>query len=90
MSALLIIKANIGSYDHWRTAYDKGLTFRRENGVTRDEVYCSPDSTLLVLVLHYFDTVDAANSFVSNPEFTEVMRSSGVIGSPHMVIAETV
>jgi len=90
MPVVLIVKANVTSYDHWRTAYDAASSFRRENGVSRDEVYCSPEDMTSVLVLHFFDTVEAAQSFASNPGLAEAMRSSGVIGAPHLTIAQTV
>lgn len=90
MSAVLIVRANVAHYDAWRTAYDAAVTFRRENGVTSDEVYCSPEDMTLVLVLHFFDTVEAAQSFASNPGLAEAMRSSGVFGTPRLTITETV
>jgi hypothetical protein len=90
MPAVLIVKANVTSYDHWRTAYDAAASFRRENGVSRDEVYCSPEDMTSVLVLHFFETVEAAQSFASNPGLAEAMRSSGVIGAAHLTITKTV
>lgn len=90
MPVVLIIKANVTAYDHWRTAYDSSASFRRENGVSRDEVYCSPEDMTSVLVLEFFDTVEAAQSFASNPRLAEAMRSSGVIGAPLLTIAQTV
>lgn len=90
MSAVLIVKANVASYDSWRIAYDSAITFRRENGVTEDEVYCSPEDMTSILVLHFFDTVEAARSFASNPGLAEAMRSSGVVGTPRATITETV
>jgi hypothetical protein len=90
MPVVLLVKANVTSYDHWRTAYDAGASFRRKNGVSRDEVYCSPEDMTSVLVLHFFATVEVAQSFASNPGFAEAMRSSGVIGDAHLTIAQTV
>lgn len=89
MSAVLMIRANVASYDPWRIEYDNGATFRREHGVRGDEVYCSPEDMTSVFVLHYFDTLEAAKSFSSNSEFADLMKSSGVIGAPRMVVAET-
>ncbi len=90
MPAVLIVKANVASYDPWRTAYDSFHAFRRENGVTGDEVYCSPEDMTSILVLQFFDTVEAAQAFASNPGLAEAMRSSGVIGAPRLTITETV
>jgi len=90
MSTVLIVKSSVASYDSWRTAYDGAAAFRRENGVKDDEVYCSPEDMTSILVLEFFDTVRAAQSFASNPALAKVMRSNGVIGAPHMTITETV
>ena len=90
MSVLAIVKANVTRYDHWRTAYDAGASFLRTNGVTKDEVYCSPEDMTVICVIHHFDSVEAATSFVSNPELAKVMGESGVIGAPHITIAQTI
>jgi hypothetical protein len=89
MSAVLIVKANVASYDPWRTSYDDSAAFRRENGVMRDEVYCSPEDMTSILVLHYFDNALAAKAFATNPRLAEAMKASGVIGAPHITITET-
>jgi hypothetical protein len=90
MPVVVLVKANVTSYDHWRTAYDAHAGFRRESGVNRDEVYCSPEDMTFVLVLHYFDTVEAATTFVSDPALAEAMRASGVIGAPHITITQII
>ena len=90
MSAVLIVRVNVASYDHWRTAYDAGASFRRDGGATDDRVYCSPEDMTSILVLHYFDTVDAANAFSVNPSLLTAMKESGVIGEPHMTITSVV
>lgn len=86
MAAILLIKARVTAYDHWRTSYDANNTFRREHGVIGDEVYCSPEDMTSILVLHSFDTVDAAQHFTSDPAFAEVMHSDGVIGNAILTI----
>lgn len=90
MSAVLIVKGNVASYDHWRSSYDDAAAFRRENGVVSDEVYCSPEDMTSILVLQFFDSVEAARSFASNPELAEAMKAGGVIGTPRFTITATV
>ena len=41
MAAIMIVKANVESYDHWRSAFDGRHSFRKEHGVTREEVLSS-------------------------------------------------
>jgi hypothetical protein len=42
------------------------------------------------LVLHTFDSVEAALSFVKNPELAQRMKEGGVVGPPRIEIFETV
>jgi quinol monooxygenase YgiN len=90
MSVVLVIKANVASYDRWRIAYEEGVSFRRENGVLHDEIYCSPEDMTVILVMETFDSAEMAESFVSNPKLEEVMRAAGVIGAPHLTITQSV
>lgn len=90
MSVVLVIRANVASYDQWRNTYDADVRFRRENGVLRDEIYCSPEDMTSILVMQTFDSVETARSFISNPEFAENMRAAHVIGSPHLTITQSI
>lgn len=90
MSAVLMVKMNVASYDPWRTTYDGTAALRRDHGVIRDEVYCSPEDMTSILVLHYFQTIDLAKSFVVNPVLADAMATGGVIGAPHFTITEVV
>lgn len=90
MSVVLVIRANVASYDQWRNTYDADVRFRRENGVLHDEIYCSPEDMTSILVMQTFDSVEAARSFTSNPEFAESMRAAHVIGSPHLTITQSI
>ena len=90
MSVVLVVKANVASYDHWRNTYDEAAPFRRENGVLHDEIYCSPEDMTSVLVLETFDSVETAQTFISNPKFAETMKAAGVIGEPRLTITQSI
>lgn len=90
MSVVLVVKAHVASYDHWRNTYDEAAEFRRENGVLHDEVYCSPEDMTSVLVMETFDSVERARAFASNPKVLEIMKTAGVIGTPHTTITESI
>ncbi len=90
MSVVLVTKANVASYDHWRNKYDEAAAFRRENGVLHDEIYCSPEDMTSILVMQTFDSVETAQSFASNPKFTETMNAAGVIGTPRLTITQSI
>jgi hypothetical protein len=90
MSVVLVVKANVASYDRWRIAYEESAAFRRENGVLHDEIYCSPEDMTVILVMQTFDSVETAHSFVSNPKLAETMKAAGVIGAPHLTITQSI
>ena len=90
MTTVLIIRIHVKSYDAWRSSFDAHIGFRRESGVTSNEVYCSPVDMTSIAVLANFDSVDAANAFIESPGFAEAMKEGGVIGAPNITISEVV
>lgn len=90
MSAILIIRANVVSYDKWRTAYDESYSFRVEHGVREEKVFCSPSDMTSVLVLHYFDSVEAASAYIADPALIKATKERGVIGAAHLTITSVV
>ena len=89
MSVVLVIKANVASYDHWRNTYDEAAPLRRDSGVLHDEIYCSPEDMTSVLVMQTFADVETARSFASNPKLAATMKAARVIGAPHMTITQS-
>lgn len=76
MSVVLVIKANVASYDHCRNSYEDAVHFRRENGVLHDEVYRSPEDMTSILMLQTFDSVESARAFVAIPKCAEMMKAA--------------
>ncbi len=87
MSGVLIVKALVGNYDKWRVAFDENAALRRENGVNSTEIYCSPEDVNTLLVLQFFDSVEKASSFASNPALVETMHAGGVVGPARVSVA---
>jgi len=90
MTTVLIFRIHVKAYDAWRTLFDANIGFRRKNGVTSSEVYCSPVDMTSIAVLATFASVRAANAFVALPELAEALKAGGVIGAPNVTIAEVV
>ena len=90
LSAVLLTKMNVASYDPWRTEFDRIVANRRAHGVARHDVYCFPEDMTSILVVEYFDSLDAARAAVAEPRLADDMQVGGVIGVPHYTIVETV
>ena len=88
MSALILTKMNVASYDPWRTAFDRIVALRREHGITRHDVYCSPEDMTSILVVEYVDSADGARAIAADPELLNELEMGGVIGAPHCTVVE--
>ena len=90
MAALVIVRADVEDHDNWRTGFDAAAEFRDAAGVGEVSIHHEPGDRSKVVVLHTFDSVEAAEAFFSNPDLAEKMKQSGVIGRPQIDIYETI
>ena len=65
MAALLVVKHDVGDFDTWLRATPRSPHCRRSLAFGTKSVHPLPDQPNTVLVLHTFDSVDAANAFVT-------------------------
>ncbi len=86
--ALSLIQHKVADFDAWRRVYDSVADLQSRGGVTRESVHRMADDPNNVLVLHYFDSIDAARAFFANPELADAMRRSGVQGEPRIEFYE--
>jgi hypothetical protein len=89
MAALLVVKHDVGDFDTWLEGYTAFAPLQEKLGVRDKSVHQLPGQPNTVLVLHTFDSVDAANAFVSAPELGEAMQKAGVVGEPRIEIYAT-
>lgn len=89
MAALLIVKAEVEDHDAWRESFDAGADFRDALGVGAISLHHGPGNRSTIAILHTFDSVEATESFISNPELAERMKEGGVVGPPRIEIFET-
>ena len=68
----------VRDYDEWKRVYDSFLDVQRENGVRSHAVWRNHGNPNLVVVLHVFDSNEAAHAFFAMPELREAMGSAGV------------
>jgi heme-degrading monooxygenase HmoA len=85
---VLAINHPVADYDQWKAMYDtmpptsRGAKFARVNR--------SVDDPNLITVVSGFDSLDALNGFVSDPDLKAKMKEAGVAGEPRIEIYEEV
>ena len=82
------IQHAVEDYNRWKAVYD---TFPPTSGGARfARVNRSVDDPNLITVVAGFDNLDAAHTFLDNPDLKEKMSEAGVKGAPRLEIYEEV
>lgn len=81
MTAVLLVHHRVADFDAWKAGYDRAGPIQREHGVRHHHVWRSREDPNMVVVVHTFDSVEAAEAFVSLPELAAAMEQGGVDGS---------
>jgi len=68
----------VRDYDEWKSVYDSFVDVQRANGVRSHAVWRNHGNPNLLVVLHVFDSIEAAQAFFAMPELREAMGSAGV------------
>jgi len=82
------IRHAVNDYDHWKAGFDafpptaNGALFARVNQAVDD-----PNT---IAVVAGFETLEAANAFLGNPELKDRMEAAGVMGEPRIELYEEV
>jgi hypothetical protein len=84
--ALCIVKHPVSDYATWRSTYEEVQPLRDQYGVTAANVLQDPADPNNVTVLHWFPSVDQAQSFVSDPGLKDAMAKAGVTAPPRIEI----
>ena len=82
MSVTAVVRHKVADYDAWRTVYDGLADVQSSGGVTAESVHRLLGDGNDVLVVHRFDTADAAQAFFSSGELRDGMERAGVQGPP--------
>jgi len=88
--ALSLVLHRVSDYDAWRKVYDSDTVaeLQKAAGVSSKSVHRMDGDPDNVLVLHYFDSVDAAKAFFANPELQDAMKRGGIQGEPRIEFFE--
>ena len=88
MAAIAAVNHTVADYEAWKKIYDdfpkasQGVRFARVNRNVDD-----PNN---ITVVHGFDTVEDARTFLQNEELKAAMAQAGVTGPPRIEIFEEV
>ncbi len=78
MRTVSIVHHRVADYGAWKEVYDSFRGAQREGGVRQQAVLRPADDQNMVVVVHTFDSSEAAKAFFDNPQLKEAMSSAGV------------
>jgi hypothetical protein len=82
MSVTAVVRHKVADYDAWRTVYDTLTDLQTNGGVTAESVHRLLGDKNDLLVIHQFETADAAEAFFNSGELRDGMQRAGVQGPP--------
>ena len=78
MRTVTLVHHNVADYDAWKQVYDSVRDLQRAGGVRQHAVLRPADDPAKVVVVHTFDSLEAAQAFFDNPELKAAMGNGGV------------
>lgn len=84
---LAVVSHPVADYAAWRAVYDAAEPIRAAAGVTGAEVFVDAADPLMMVVIHRFPTLEAAQGFLNDPGLAEAMKSGGVTAPPVVILS---
>jgi heme-degrading monooxygenase HmoA len=78
MRTVTITHHRVADYDAWKQVYDSVREVQREGGVREHAVLRPADDPTMVVVVHTFDSPEAAKAFFDSPALKGAMGQAGV------------
>lgn len=88
-AVLAVVSHPVADYAVWRRVYDEGQSARDAMGVTGAEVFVDAANPSMVVVIHRFPSVKAADDFLQHPVLKDAMARAGVTAPPTIILAAT-
>jgi quinol monooxygenase YgiN len=85
-----VVSHPVADFAAWRAVYDEVQPLRDAAGVTGAEVFVDAANPAMVVVIHRFASVEAAQAFLQNPDLAAAMQHGGVTAAPTVVLATAV
>lgn len=77
----------VADYAAWRVVYDEASVVRDAAGVTGAEVFIDAANPLMMVILHRFPSMEAAQGFFNNSDLAAAMQRGGVTAPPTIIFA---
>jgi len=88
MAHFVMFHAKVQDFAKWKKAYDSHISVRKEYGLSEEALYKrASDPNDIVLILKAAE-LNRAQEFVDDPKVRQVIRDSGLIGSPDISFLE--
>jgi quinol monooxygenase YgiN len=84
---LAVVSHPVAELAAWRVVYDEAQPLRDAGGVTGAEVFVDAENPLMVVIIHRFASMDAAQGFFNNPDLAAAMQRGGVTAPPTIIFA---
>lgn len=78
MRTVTIVHHRVADFDAWKQAYDGFADAQREAGVRWQHVWRGREDPNMVVVIHVFDTLEAAQALFQSSELKGAMERAGV------------
>ena len=87
---LAVVSHPVKDYAAWRVVYDGAEPIRKKAGVTGAEVFHDPKDPKMMVIIHRFPTIEAAQAFLGDPGLKAAMEKGGVTAAPSVVMGVAV
>ncbi len=87
---LAVVSHPVKDYAAWRVVYDSAEPIRQKAGVTGAEVFHDPKDSKMMVIIHRFPTLEAAQAFLGDPGLKAAMEKGGVTAAPSVVMGVAV
>jgi quinol monooxygenase YgiN len=84
---LAVFSHPVKDFAIWKSVYDSVEPIREKAGVTGAEVFQDPADHTKVVIIHRFQSIEAAQGFLANPALKEAMMNGGVTAPPSVIMA---
>ena len=84
----MFVRHTVEDFTRWKQGYDAFDPLRRKLGVRGEAVFKGTPDAVDVTIWHDFDTMDAAQAFITSSELAAVMAKAGVVGQPQVWFAD--
>jgi heme-degrading monooxygenase HmoA len=88
--ATLLARHKVKNYSKWKKGYDSFGEYRKKTGIKKAQVWRNIKKPNEVVIVHVWDSMDAAKAFANSKELKDAMKNAGVSDKPDIYLLEEV